>query len=300
MNLDYLHTFLEVLKHGSFSKVARELGISQPAVSFQIQKLESELGISLLDRRQKRLHVTTAGRRLVEFAELVTSNQASLTRDLDALREEITGELRVGASTMPGEYLLPPLLGEFRKLHPGIRAQVTGADSGAVIAGIKSGDFELGFTGLEPHDRELASFRFASDEIVLIVYPEHPLAARREVKINEIESEPLIFRGADSGTQKSLKTRLSEAGYDIRRWEPAMVMGSTQAVINAVAARSGIAFVSNLAIASHLDAGTIRRVALSGIRIERDFYGIHRKGGLTIRRYREFAAFVKASRIRPD
>lgn len=299
MNLDYLRTFLEVTRQGSFSAVARKLGISQPAVSFQIHKLESELGLRLLDRAQKPLGVTEAGRRLIKFAETVDEKQAALKGELDTLREDIAGQLVIGASTIPGEYLLPPILAGFREMHPAVKVRVNVADSGAVIEAVRRGETELGFTGFQTGERDLTFFPFASDEIVLVVYTGHPFADRRQVSIGDLEGEPLVFREAQSGTQESLKTRLAAAGYDIRYWEAAMVMGSTQAVVAAVAAGAGIAFVSNLATTRQLEAGTVRQVAVDGLKLRRDFYAVHRQDGLATRLYQEFAAFVVAKGERP-
>ena len=129
MNLDYLRTYLEVIRLGNFSEVARKLSISQPAVSFQIQKLEQDLGVRLIDRSKKVITMTEAGKRLLRFAESVEKERDHLRHDIDQLREEVTGNLVVTASTIPGEFLLPSILSEFKALHPAIRAQVVVSDS---------------------------------------------------------------------------------------------------------------------------------------------------------------------------
>src|SRR4030042_2911578 len=123
MNIEYLKTFLEVVKLGSFSEVAKKLSISQPAVSFQIQKLERDLGVRLIDRRQKTIALTDAGKRLLRFAETVEKEHTRLIRDLDQLREEVTGDIVIAASTIPGEVLLPPIRGVFKALHPALGAR---------------------------------------------------------------------------------------------------------------------------------------------------------------------------------
>src|SRR3990172_5332643 len=113
MNLGYLRTYIEVIKLGSFSEVAAKLSISQPAVSLQIQKLERDLGVRLIDRSQKVITMTEAGKRLLVFAKSVEGEWDRLRLDLDRLREEVTGEMIIAASTIPGDFLLPPLLAEF-------------------------------------------------------------------------------------------------------------------------------------------------------------------------------------------
>jgi len=294
MNLDYLRTYLEVIKLRSFSEVAKKLSISQPAVSFQIQKLEQDLGVRLIDRSQKAITMTEAGKRLARFAESVEKEREHLRHDLDRLREEVTGNLILTASTIPGEFLLPPILAEFKRLHPAVRAQVVILDSLTVIAGVHDAAYEVGFCGIAPEGQELESFKIAEDEIVLIVFPEHLFAQRGEISLAELEGEPLIFREETSGTQQSLRALLSKAGFDLSKWVPNLVLGTTQAVVSAVEARAGIAFVSNLAIKKSLALGLVKQVAVDGLRLRRDFYCIYRQERIVSRLLEEFITFIRA------
>ena len=133
MNLDHLNTYIEVVKTGNFSEVAKKLGISQPAVSFQIQKLEQDLGVRLIDRKQKKLTLTEPGKRLLTFAQKVQDEYSGMLEDMNQLREDVTGNLFISASTIPGDFILPPLLSEFKTLHPSVQIQVAVSDSGQVI-----------------------------------------------------------------------------------------------------------------------------------------------------------------------
>ena len=199
MNLEYLKTYLEVVRLGSFSEVAKRLSISQPAVSFQIQKLERDLGVRLIDRGQKTIKLTDAGKRLVRFAEVVEKEQVRLMRDLDQLREEVTGNIIIAASTIPGEILLPPILGEFKALHPSVGARVDVSDSLTVISGVQSGAYDLGFCGTAPEGKELDYFKVAEDEIVLIVFPEHPFAKRKRMPLMGAGGGATHLPGGDLG-----------------------------------------------------------------------------------------------------
>ena len=205
MNLDYLMTYLDVIRLGSFSEAARKLSISQPAVSFQISKLERDLGVRLLDRNQKNINMTGAGKRLLTFAEMIEHEHAGLHQDIDRIREEVTGDLVIAASTIPGEVLLLPVLSSFQALHPVISIQVEISDSLEVISRIQVGDYDVGFCGMAPEGKELEYFKFAEDEIVLIVFPEHPFAKRKKISFTEMEREPLISREATSGYSGKLK-----------------------------------------------------------------------------------------------
>ena len=294
MNLDYLKTYLEVVRLGSFSEVAKKLSISQPAVSFQIQKLERDLGVRLIDRGQKTITLTEAGRRVLRFAESVEGERATLARELDQLREEVTGSMIIAASTIPGEVLLPPILGEFKALHPTVNVQVEVSDSMTVISRVQEGAYDVGFCGVAPEGKELDHFKLAEDEIVLIVFPEHPFAQRERVSFMELDGEPLIMRERTSGTQKSLESLVARAGLNMERWSPSLVLGSTQAVVSAVESRLGIAFVSSLAIRKSLALGLVTEVALEGLELKRDFHCVYRRERVVSRLLGEFIAFVEA------
>jgi DNA-binding transcriptional LysR family regulator len=293
MNIDHLRTFQEVIRLGSFSEVAKKLAISQPAVSFQIQRLEQELGIRLIDRSQRTVKLTAAGRRILRFAESVEAEREQLRRDLEQMREDISGELLIAASTIPGEYLLPPLLAKFKQQHPAVKIQVDISDSLTVINGIRNNIYEVGFCGMLPDGNDIASFKFAEDEIVLIVFPEHAFGGLGEVKPGDLEGEPFIFRESSSGTQSSLENQLSLAGFDIGKWTPHLVLGSTQAVISAVAAGAGIAFVSNIAVKTSPVQGPVKQVSVRGIQLRRDFYCIYRQERIVSRLFEEFISYVR-------
>ncbi|MFC1926002.1 LysR substrate-binding domain-containing protein, partial [Chloroflexota bacterium] len=264
------------------------------AASFQINKLERDLGVRLIDRGQKSITMTGAGRRLFSFAELVERERASLRLDIDRIREEVTGNIIITASTIPGEVLLLPILSEFKALHPAISAQVEVSDSLETISRVQGGDYDVGFCGIAPEGKDLDYFKFAEDEIVLIVFPEHPFAKRKEISFLELESEPLISREESSGTQGSLKSLLAGAGLDLDKWSPGLTLGTTQAMVSAVEARMGIAFVSNLAIEKSLALGLVKAVAIKELKLSRDFYCVYRNERVASRLLSEFISFIQA------
>jgi DNA-binding transcriptional LysR family regulator len=300
MNLDYLQTFIEVARTGSFSEVAKMHSISQPAVSFQIRKLEQELGTRLIDRSQKTFMLTESGKKLLQFSEKVNKEHALLLQELDSLREDISGSLLISSSTIPGEFLLPSILGKFRALHPLVFAQVIISDSVTVINGVQGGEYDIGFCGITPKSNDLEYFKVNEDEIVLIVFPEHPFAQRSEISFMELEREPLIIRESTSGTQRSMETLLLEAGLDIKKFTPHLTLSTTQAVVSAVEARAGIAFVSNLAIEKSLSLGLVKQVAVSNLKLKRNFYCIFRRERIVSRLLEEFISYVRLKSARGD
>jgi DNA-binding transcriptional LysR family regulator len=292
MNIEHLKTFQEIIRLGSFSDVAKKLHISQPAVSFQIQRLEQELGVRLIDRSQRSVTPTEAGKGLLRFAEAVEGGREKLRRDLEHMKEEVSGDLKITASTIPGEYLLPPLLAKFKKLHPAVTIQLDVSDSLEVMDCIRENAYEIGFCGAIPENRDLEYFRVDGDEIVLIVYPEHPFAGRREITPPELEGESFIFREANSGTRHSLEKVLEQAGVAAGNLKTQMVFSSPQAVISAVAAGAGIAFVSSLAVEKYPRTAVLK-VKVSGLRLNRDFYCVFRRDRQVSRPAEEFKNFIQ-------
>jgi DNA-binding transcriptional LysR family regulator len=297
MNIEYLKTFQEIVRLGSFSEVAKKLHISQPAVTFQIQKLEQELGAHLIDRSQRTIALTPAGQRLLKFAAAIGEERETLQHDLEQLQDKVTGDLRIAASTIPGEYLLPTLLAKFKQRYPAVKIKVDISDSLTVISKVSDNTYEVGFCGVATEGKGIASFKIASDEIVLIVFPGHPFAGKGEVAPEELAGEPFIFREATSGTQRSLENLLERAGLDISQWTPNLVLGSTQAVVAAVGAGAGIAFVSNLAIKQCTAQGVIQQVGVKGLRLMRDFYGVYRQERIASRLLEVFIDFMKTESL---
>lgn len=296
MNIEHLRTFKELARLGSFSEAAKKLHISQPAVSFQLQRLEQELGVQLIDRSQRAAELTEAGKRLLRFSETVETEYNNLQYEIGKMQEEVSGDLRIAASTIPGEYILPPLLAEFKKLHPAVKVQVDVSDSMTVIDRVRDNTYEAGFCGVMPEGKELEYFKIAGDEIVLIVPAEHPFANQKEITPGELAGESFIFREATSGTQRSLESLLKKCGIDEGKLTPHLVLGSTQAVISAVAAGAGIAFVSSLAIKNGRSA-RVKQVAVRGLQLNREFYYIYRRDKVASRLYEEFRNYITITRL---
>lgn len=294
MNLDYLQTFIHVIRLGNFSEVAKKLSISQPAVSFQIQKLERDLGVRLIERGKKRVSMTEAGKLVFQFAESVHKEEESLLARVDKIRDQVSGELSAVASTIPGEFVLPALLAEFTRLHPAVNARLTISDSVNVVNGVLEGNYEVGFCGILPGSEELTATKIAQDDIVLIVPAAHHFARRSAISPNELSGESFIFREATSGTQQNVRSMLSRAGVDTSQCLTHLVLGSTQAVISAVENGAGIAFVSNLATKKSVELGLIREIPVNELMPKRDFFLVYRRDRHFYRMLEEFIAFIEA------
>lgn len=294
MRLAYLRTFVEVVQRKSFSAAARALGLTQPAVSQQVRRLEEELGVRLLLREGRGpVSLTESGKVVLDFARSTLAAYDALRAELRRLEGEIAGTLRLAASTTPGEYLVPQLLAAFRAQHPRVEAQVTVSDTADVVQRVQSGACDLGFIGAPVEEPGLVSERVAADEIVLAVYPEHPFAGREKVTWDEVLAQPLILREKGSGTRRTVELALAARGKELPRESVALTLGSMQAVIQAIRDGLGIGFVSALAVTRVPPAERLPVVTIEGLRFTRELFIVYEELSVTTSLLREFVAFAR-------
>ncbi|MBC7250592.1 MAG: LysR family transcriptional regulator [Anaerolineae bacterium] len=294
MRLAYLRTFVEVAQRKSFSAAARVLGLTQPAVSQQVRRLEEELGVRLLLREGRGpVILTESGKMVLDFARSTLAAYDALRAELRQLEGEIAGTLRLAASTTPGEYLVPQLLAAFRAQHPRVEAQVTVSDTADVVQRVQSGACDLGFIGAPVEGPGLVLERVAADEIVLAVYPEHPFAGREKVTWDEVLAQPLILREEGSGTRRTVESALAARGKELPREKVALTLGSMQAVIQAIRDGLGIGFVSALAVTRVPPAERLPVVAIEGLKFTRELFIVYEELHVTTPLLREFVAFAR-------
>jgi DNA-binding transcriptional LysR family regulator len=171
VNFEQLQAFLAVLDQGAVARAADTLGVTQSTVSFHLKALESALGTRLMDRTGRRVRATAAGRALVRYARrLVALRDEALAR-VGATTAGTAGEVRIASSTIPAEYLLPPVLARFHAKNPDVRIGISVSDSKRALASLLDEAFDLALVGTEPRDRRLVAAPFATDEIVLVGSP---------------------------------------------------------------------------------------------------------------------------------
>jgi molybdate transport repressor ModE-like protein len=293
MNLDHLRTLVAIAEHGSLSAAARALRISQPAVTKQVQRMESDLGLPLVLRGPKReAELTPAGQRMLTFARDTLSRLETLERDLAALKAVDQGTLLLAASTIPGEYVLPALLASFRNRYPKVEVQLSISDTADVVEKVLADEVDLGVIGSAIKRPGLRLERLVGDEIVLAVPPHHPFAGKQRVSISALGAQPLIVREEGSGTRRSVEAALRDTGFDLVGGNVALILGSTQAILQAVEQGLGVGFVSARASAQAQADGHLSCVRLENIDICRDLYLAYlreRAGDALVVRFLEFA-----------
>jgi len=289
MNIQQLKTFITVVDAGSFSAAARVLGVSQPAVTMQVQNLESDINQSLLDRRYRRIELTEAGRVLVPYAREMLSESEAARAEINALSGEVSGPLHIALSTTPGDYIVPRLLGEFLRECPDVTVRLTVANTNETVEHIEDRDADIGMVGALSKSSSVKFEQMGSDELVLITGPDTPLAKHvGGVALKELSSYPWVARSADSGTQQVVKALFAKKSVDYGALHFLVELGTGEAVVNAVEGGLGIAIVSRYVAAKALALRTIVEIECEELPLSRPFYLVTPKRTLT----RAASAFV--------
>ncbi|MBU1545254.1 MAG: LysR family transcriptional regulator [Proteobacteria bacterium] len=276
MDIHRLEVFCKVVELKSFTKAAEASFLSQPTVSEHIRSLEELLEERLVDRLGREALPTQAGQILYKYAKKIIRLRQEAMQAMAGFRGTLAGHLSLGASTIPGAYVLPQRIGGFKKIHSAIQITLSIGNSRAVADGVLAGDTEFGVVGARWSDPALEWREILDDELVLAVYPSHPFAKEKEVEPTQLLTEPMIIRERDSGTRRVV-TQLLEKHLDLSRLRIVAEMGSTEAVRQGVKAEVGIAILSRRAVAEDIERGSLATVPLTNTRLSRPFYLITRK-----------------------
>jgi DNA-binding transcriptional LysR family regulator len=275
--------FRAVAEEMSFRKAAEMLHLSQPAVSQQIRSLEEEAGMRLFDRGSgdghgSQIALTEAGRVLLGYAAAAAETMAEAQRALAALNGDVTGELRLGASTTVAQYVLPRILGAFLRQYPHVHLSVVSGNTERIAEAVAEERVALGIIEGPAMRRDVKTERMVQDEMVLIVAPGHAWARTRTIVPADLAKAPMLMRERGSGSRRVVERSLKKAGIPLRSLRVVMELDSTEAIISGVEAELGVGFVSRCAIGKVLRLGTVRTVPVKGLEVVRDFSFIRMAG----------------------
>jgi LysR family transcriptional regulator, low CO2-responsive transcriptional regulator len=272
VTLRQLRTFKTVADLKSFSLAAQHLRLSQPSVSYQVKELEEALGLPLLDRLGKSVHLTEAGSVLYSYTRRTLDVLDEAAVAFEEMRGMKRGTLRVGASTTVGIYLLPAALGAFKKLHPGIVISLEIGTRIRVQEQVLRNELDLAVVGPALKDPDLAILPFISDELVVVAPAGHVLARRRGLALRDLERQPFVMREPASGSRWSLEKAARKAGAKLN---VAMELGSNGAIKHAVESGLGLAVISRYACALELSSRRLVELDVKGFPIRRDWHIVH-------------------------
>ncbi|NLY38769.1 MAG: LysR family transcriptional regulator [Firmicutes bacterium] len=294
MDLQQLKIFLHVAALKSFSRAAEQLYMSQPNVSTRIKKLERELGVDLFDRsRSRELELTEDGRILLDYAQRMLNLEEETREALQDGAAATGGLVRIGASTVPGIYLLPQRLAIFKESFPAVDYSLTVMDSGAVLDGIFDYSFDVGFVGSALDDERLQYHPLAEDELVLAVRPGLiPQLEGGAIPIARCLAQPLLVREPGSATRSLLEKALQRKGLSLADFKSVIYMNSLEAIKQGVRYGLGVAFLSECSVVDYRHMKLVDTFRLADLDLTRSFYLVYHRHRILSRAAQSFIAFI--------
>jgi DNA-binding transcriptional LysR family regulator len=277
MDFRRLEVFKKVYERRSFSRAGQDLYLAQPTVSEHIRLLEEELGLTLFDRQGKSVLPTKTAQLLYHYAKKIMALREESLQAMIQFRDKGLGDLTVGGSNIPGQYLLPPLMGRFKEQFPQIRIQLLVGDTGNIIDRVLEGLVELGVVGAQVTSRQIHCQFLTTDEMVCIVPPGRSWCPAKAVDIQELTRLPFIMREVGSGTRTSIERAFERTRWEVSDLQVAAVMGSNEAIRQAVKAGLGISIISRLAVEEDLKDGRLLEMRIKGLPLIRSFYLVTQK-----------------------
>ncbi len=266
-----MRLFVQVIEEQSYTAVARRLGISQPAVSNQMRVLEEKLGAKLLYRKGKGMALTTQGEIAFQHAKSMLDNYNKMFDELGGLDDELSGKVHIGASHIPGEYLLPPKFVAFQEEYPKIRFKLSIGGSLDIANKLLAHDLDFAVVGAAYDSEKLTSDFWLSDELKLVVPKNHPLALQKEIKVDDLRDYPMVIREPGSGHRRTLDEALGKLGFQSEDLRIGLEAGSTEAVKNAIRYGLGYSFLSKYALQTY-DKEQLHICQIEELELVRGFY----------------------------
>lgn len=274
-----LLVFIHVVELKSFSEAAKVCKLSQPTVSSHIKQLESYLGCALVDRIGRQVVITRVGEVLYRYAKKLMALKEEAETAISLFKGELKGVINIGASTIPGVYILPELIAGFRKPYPNVRVCLEIDSSGTILQKISEGALELGVVGVKSGHKTLQQRRLVSDEMLLVVPPEHRWKKRDTISFETLRHEPFIKREESSGTWKTFRNCITQAGHEVDALNIVAEIGHSSGIISGIKNGLGISVLSSIAISDELKNNQLKALKIKGVNHQRDFYltwNVHR------------------------
>ncbi len=287
--LQVFHTVARLL---SFTKAAETLHMTQPAVTFQIRQLEEYFNTRLFDRTHNRISLTAAGERVYEYADKIIALYAEMENKVRELTGDVSGILIIGASTTIAEYVLPSLLGAFKERYPNIKIRLKISNSVGIVHMVEDNTVDVGIVESPITNKNLAVEVCWYDKLVAICPPQHPLAKKSRVTVQDLAGLPFVCREEGSGTRDFICDYLTRQGMSLQDLNLSLEVGNPEAVKSAVEAGLGVSIVSQATIVKELKLGTLVARPLDPP-LERPFSMVYQRQKFRLHAMNEFMKFSR-------
>jgi DNA-binding transcriptional LysR family regulator len=274
MEMTQLEFFLRVVADGSFSKAADSVGRTQPAVSIAIRRLEQEVGAPLFDRSQKTPTLTEAGEVIHDYAQRILALRDQARGAVAELRSLRRGRVRVGANESTSLYLLPQIILAFRERHPEVKVEIFRQVSERLPREVLERNVDFAVLAFEPVDRDLESFCVLQDELVLILHPEHPLAVRESVTVEELGGESFLAHNVRTASRNKVVETFAEHHTPLNI---TLELATVETIKRFVQLKIGVAFVPQMCVREELERGALVTVPVKGLTYQRTLWVTYRR-----------------------
>ncbi len=292
MDIHHLRIFAAVYRNRSFTRAAAELRISQPTVSEHMRKLEEELGCKLFDRLGRTIIATDKAELLYPKASRIVDELLALPSEISDEDAQMRGELVFGASTIPGAYIMPELIGRFRHKYPLVSFRVVVEDTSQITARVAEHNILCGIVGAPPEAaEELLCEPFCEDELIFVAAP--TFGESGTMNPDKIAVQQFVLREEGSGTRRVLESFLENMGVRLSVANTAAVFGATAAVKQAAKCGLGIAALSRIAVREELANGVLRELKVNAPPMRRSFYLLRHKKRSLPAVHQRFFEFLK-------
>ena len=272
-DLRQLEIFRKVVELESFSKAAEAVFLAQASVSERIATLENAVGTRLLDRLGRQVVPTKAGELLYKHSVLLLDMKHTAAQEMQDFLGVKRGEIHIGGSTIPGEYVLPKVLEPFRKKYPLVSVIITVADTKEIEKLVLNSNLELGIIGSKSSHKNLIHEELWQDELVLAIPAGHRWTHKKEISLKMISEEPFIMREEGSGTLRIMEEYLQASGpKGIRSLNVVAYLGTSTAVKEGIKAGLGVSILSSRAMETEMRVGILKALKIKGLSMYRNFY----------------------------
>ncbi|WP_373547344.1 LysR substrate-binding domain-containing protein [Chamaesiphon sp.] len=272
--LHQLQILEAIARHGSFTRAAEELELTQPTVSQQIKRLTETIGMPLFEQLGKQIYLTAAGNQVLSASAVISEKFAELEIAIDELKGLKQGKINLVASTT-AKYFVPRLLGTFRRKHPEIELALHITNQEGVLARLARNQDDLYFTGRPPSDLDIELRPILDNPLVVVAPSNHPLAGKTNIAVKELATEPFIFREAGSGTRLVVENFLAENRVAV---DVVIELSSNEAIKQAIAGGLGLSVLSQHSLDLETQNGLLTILNVEGFPIQRHWYVIYPTG----------------------
>lgn len=279
MEFNQLESFLSVVKHRSFSKAAKELYLTQPTISNNIQNLEKELKITLLDRKCKTINLTHSGKAFYKYAvELINIREQAIF-NIAEQSNNIEGTINLIASSIPEQYILPYIIRDFTKKYPGVSFSVVHKNSESIVDDISKNRQTFGIVGAKYASRMLKYIDFYEDQLVLAVpnNEHYSMLTDESLDMDILFSEKFIFRKEGSGTRRLIEQNLLDKNISLDDLNIISLVDSNEMIKKMIELGLGISFISEISIKNEIALGLVKPLRLKDLDLKRSFYFVYHK-----------------------